>query len=289
MQFDSLIEVFDSTEMTVEHPVSPEGTLFTYYPLDQPETLHYHNFLELGYSEYGSGLFYVDGDVIPFNGKTCSIIYGGQVHIAQSVETDRSLWHFLYVDLQKLFSGGDIPISGLKAFSPHLYEFPSLINMDEDPVLYSLITAILDEAAGARPDFLTSLRGLVTALLVRHSRYMNVSRQVATDRRQTINRLGGILTYINQNYAEELTVPELARLNGTSKSTFQRDMISFTGLAPLQYIHKLRMRRAVALLSTGDTPVSQIAFSLGYASLSSFNRHFRAEYGMSPTQWLKKH
>ena len=94
------------------------------------------------------------------------------------------------------------------------------------------------------------------------------------------------LNYIRQHYMEDLTVHRLTEATGLSKSTLQRDMIAFTGMAPLQYIHHLRMKRAAVLL-TGGMPVAEVAFGVGYNTLSSFNRHFQKEYGVAPTQWRK--
>ena len=48
MQFDSFPAVFDSETFSKEHPLSPEGYLFTYYPELEPEAMHYHDFIELG-------------------------------------------------------------------------------------------------------------------------------------------------------------------------------------------------------------------------------------------------
>jgi AraC-like DNA-binding protein len=158
--------------------------------------------------------------------------------------------------------------------------------------LHQLVVAILDETARLQGDYLTAMRGLMTALLARHSRLMIPTKNPAGSKRdsqaQLLSRLGDVLHYINQHYTEELTIDQLVDASGASKSTLQRDMIDFTGMAPMQYIHHLRMKRA-ALLLTDGSPVADVAFDVGYNTLSSFNRHFLKEYGMSPTQWTKNH
>lgn len=73
-----------------------------------------------------------------------------------------------------------------------------------------------------------------------------------------------------------------------SKSTLQRDMIAFTGMAPIEYIHHLRMKRATILLMN-DQPIADVAFDVGYNTLSSFNRHFLQKFGVAPSQWRKEH
>ena len=267
--------------------MSPEGELFTYYPLEEPESLHFHDFLELGYCEWGSGLFHVDGEVIPFSGQCCSIIYPGQIHIAQSIGQEKSLWHFLYIDLKHLFSGTELMmVAGLKAMSAHLYDYPALIPYEEDPTLYQLCAMIMREAAELRPGHLSALRGLTCALLTRHSRTMAPAAVIRRDQDQILARLGDALDYIRQHYMDDITIQQLTEATGMSKSTLQRDMIAFTGMAPLQYIHHLRMKRAAVLLMNGRS-VADVAFDVGYNAISSFNRHFLTAFGMSPTQWRK--
>ena len=289
MQFDPFPAVFDSETFSKEHPLSPEGYLFTYYPELEPEAMHYHDFIELGYCEWGSGLFYVDGEVIPFSGPCSSIIYPGQIHIAQSIGEEKSLWHFIYIDIRNLFSDANLMmVSGLKAMNAHLYDFPPLIPKEQNATLYQLCVSIMKEAAELQQDYLTAVRGLVAALLAGHSRYMQPAKTIRRDQDQTLARLGAALTYINQHYMEDITISRLTAASGTSKSTFQRDMIDFTGMAPMQYIHYLRMNRATVLLMR-RMPVAEAAFSVGYNTISSFNRHFLSEFGVSPTQWRKEH
>lgn len=287
MQFDSFSPVFDTETFSPDHPVSPEGELFTYYPFEEPEALHYHDFLELGYCEWGSGLFYVDGEVVPFSGPCCSIIYPGQMHIAQSIGPEKSLWHFLYIDLKSLFAGVYLTlVSGLKAMSSHMYDFPALLPRETAPELYELCVGIMRESSHMGEHYLAVIRGLTTALLATHSRLMTPAKTIRRNQDQLLARLGNALGYINQHYMEDITIDNLTEAGGISKSTLQRDMIAFTGMAPLQYIHHLRMKRAAVLLMN-KRPVADVAFDVGYNTISSFNRHFLAAFGASPTQWRK--
>ena len=298
MQFESLFVDFDPWKLTKAHPFFPEGRFNNYHLLETPQALHYHDFFEIGYCEKGSGLFYVDGKVIPFSGPCCTIIYGGQIHIAQGMfppnaPPDWNLWQFNYINLKSLFTATDLmQVGALKAMSPHLYDFPPLFARTEEPILYDLIHAIIDEAAHLQGDYLTAMRGLITALLTRHSRFMTPTltphKRNRDHQAQLLDRLGSALVYINQHYTEDITIDQLLTASGLSKSTLQRDMIDFTGMAPLQYIHDLRMQRATLLLMS-NTPVADVAFAVGYNTLSSFNRHFLQKFGVSPTQWKKQH
>ena len=48
------------------------------------------SFLENGYCERRMGIFIVDGEIVPFNGKCVSIIYDGKAHIAKSIQPEKS-------------------------------------------------------------------------------------------------------------------------------------------------------------------------------------------------------
>ena len=291
MQIESLAKIFDTTEMSVEHPLSPEGFLFTYHPSENQAGVHYHNFLEIGYCEHGTGLFIVDGEIIPFNGRCVSIIYDGQVHIAQSISNQQSLWHFLYIDLEKLFyKMNPVELKTLKYARYASFAFPNIIHYEEDPTLYHMVSEILAEAAACQENYLAAVRGLVFAMLVRHSRYMKADHPVENPEEKTflLSELSEVLTYISRHYTEDITIEDLCAVANMSRSTLQRKMTAAIGSPPLQYVQPLRMSHAAVLLQDKTLPISEVATRSGYNSISSFNRCFLSRYGLSPTQWQKQ-
>lgn len=290
MQFDPQLGVFDPANFTKEHPISPEGVLFTYFPSEDPGSLHYHDFLEIGYCERGTGLFYVDGSILPFTGRCCSIIYGGQVHIAQSISAEKSLWHFLYIDLAKLFQGDELLLlKTVRALRPRAYDFPSLIPWELDPELYKLCEAIMAESSRCQEGYLAAIQGLVMTMLIKHSRYMTPALHPQKNAASLLSRLGDVLALISARYMEELSIETLTEVAHMSKSSLQRDMIAFTGMAPMQYVHHLRLNHAAAMLLGSNGRIADIALAVGYNTLSCFNRKFQGAFGMSPSQWRSTH
>jgi len=292
VQFDPFLSFFDTVKFSAEHPVSPEGYLFTYYPSEAPSALHYHNFLEIGYCERGTGIFIVDGEILPFSNKCVSIIYDGQVHIAKSIRPEKSLWHFLYVDLDKLFlTSGLTHFKFLKNARHQQFRFPNIIPYDDDPGLYHLTERILQEAAQCREGYLQALQGLLYALLIQHGRFMVEKKQnVITDQQNNLfMELGNLLNFISSHYTEDLTIKQLCAAAKMSKSAMQRKLIACTGFAPMQYVHHLRLNHAIALLHDKKLSITEIATQTGYNSLSSFNRKFAEKFGMAPSQWRQQH
>jgi AraC-like DNA-binding protein len=280
-------EVYSTVQMTEAVPVHPVGFLFDYRPDVRAEEMHFHNFFEIGYCESGAGIFIVDGKIIPYSGKCCSMIYPGQVHIAQSAEDNTSLWHFLYIDMSKLMSLADSPsISGLKAANYSNYDFPSLFSYDECPDMYDLIKQILFETTYAREMYRHAVVGFTYALLLKHSRFMRPKPDAGNKLSLTLE-LGETINYINWNFMNDINIDVLLAVSKMSKSSLQRKMELFTGYSPMQYILVLRLKRASVLLLTSAKSVTEIATSVGFCTLSSFNRHFLSHFGLSPTKYKK--
>lgn len=287
--------LFDTAGLSVSAPVSPLGELFTYYPSEKPESFHYHDCLELGYCEWGNGLFNVNGKLMPFCGKCASVIYSGQVHIAQSINGEQSRWHFLYIDLEYLFAGSEFAdilfLKRLKADNWKNYRFPSVMAYEEHPDIYHLCMDIMDEAARWDESSVPTIQGLVYALLKKHERLMSpISEDGAAslpEKTDLLRELGPALNYISTRYTEQITVDDILQVAKMSKSNLQRKMIAVTGQTPLRYIHHLRMNYATVLLLNSRNTVTEVASAVGY-NVSSFNRQFMKQFGTTPTEWRRR-
>jgi transcriptional regulator GlxA family with amidase domain len=80
---------------------------------------------------------------------------------------------------------------------------------------------------------------------------------------------------------------EAAAIAGMTQSTFSRFFKKNTGANFVDYSRKLRIGRACKLLSDTRRPVTDICFEVGYANISNFNRHFRKERGVTPSQYKR--
>jgi AraC-like DNA-binding protein len=288
VQFES-IEIFDTVELSAQEPVMPTGYLHSYYPSTSPEALHYHNFLEIGYCEYGSGIFVVDCEVVPFNDKCACIIYEGQPHIALSVDSQKSLWHFLYISVDDLYAGHNTwGLSLFDRLQTGRYDFTNLIAYGDDPALYELVRLIIAEASTKNDDYLDVIRGLVYSLLLNHNRSKQIKMTAPhTERRRLMYEIADVLNYINLNYMNAINLDILTGISNISKAGLQRKFHAVTGMSPMHYLHHVRLNRAAALLMAAQKNIVEIAMEVGYNSLSSFNRRFLETYKISPSAWRK--
>jgi AraC family transcriptional regulator len=89
---------------------------------------------------------------------------------------------------------------------------------------------------------------------------------------------------INERYAERLTIDVLSAAAGMERFAFAHAFRRETGLAPHAYLRERRLAAAAAALD-GDKPIIEVAFDSGFGSVSSFNRAFRAGYGVAPSRF----
>lgn len=94
--------------------------------------------------------------------------------------------------------------------------------------------------------------------------------------------------YIELHAAEGLTVDQLASMAGVNRSYFSTTFSEQVGLSPLQYMTKVRMAKATELLAETRATVTEIAYSLGYASPFAFTRAFAGHLGMPPSAYRKR-
>lgn len=89
------------------------------------------------------------------------------------------------------------------------------------------------------------------------------------------------ITFMRQNYASKLAVPEIAEISGLSQRCFYLKFKSVTGLTPVSFIRLLRLNAAQELMA-GGTSAARAAMSVGYESASHFSRDYASVFGMSP-------
>jgi AraC-like DNA-binding protein len=86
----------------------------------------------------------------------------------------------------------------------------------------------------------------------------------------------------------ELTLARLARHLGTNSSYLSRALNEGLGLGFSAFVNRLRSATVADALKAGDRrDLLELAFDAGFASKASFNRAFRAEYGMSPSAYRR--
>jgi AraC-like DNA-binding protein len=94
--------------------------------------------------------------------------------------------------------------------------------------------------------------------------------------------------FIAEHQTEELSLDKVARSVNTSKFYFCKMFKKATGINFTDYLSRLRTERAKNLLLNPNLRVSEIAYEVGFQSLTHFNRVFKRILGRSPTHYREQ-
>ena len=83
----------------------------------------------------------------------------------------------------------------------------------------------------------------------------------------------------------ELVVDDLVRELAVSRSVFFKKLKTLTGLAPIEFIKEMRIKRATQLIETGEFNMTQISYMVGINDPRYFSECFKAQVGMTPTEY----
>jgi AraC-like DNA-binding protein len=92
------------------------------------------------------------------------------------------------------------------------------------------------------------------------------------------------IKYVESNYALSISLDKVAKHLGITEVYFSRVFIKVTGLNFKTYLNKLRIEKAKNMILYSDDPIVEIASKCGFGSIRTFNRVFKAEKGIAPTQ-----
>jgi AraC-like DNA-binding protein/ligand-binding sensor protein len=91
--------------------------------------------------------------------------------------------------------------------------------------------------------------------------------------------------YIDEHQTEDISLEDVAKAVNTSSFYFCKMFRKVTGINFTDYVSRLRIERAKNLLLNPNLRISEIAYEVGFQSLTHFNRVFKRIAGQSPTDY----
>lgn len=107
------------------------------------------------------------------------------------------------------------------------------------------------------------------------------------DKSAGLARIRRSFDYIEEHYKEDIRLKDIARDAGFSEYYFSRLFKETTEVNFHQYLNEYRIRKAESLLTNSNYTVSEVAYGVGFSSISTFDRLFRSMKGCSPQEFRK--
>ncbi|MCK6693799.1 MAG: helix-turn-helix domain-containing protein, partial [Thermoanaerobaculia bacterium] len=130
------------------------------------------------------------------------------------------------------------------------------------------------------------LQMMLKRLLILSTRLYKAQKMAGTASESTqIDLIREYNFLVEQHFKTKHTVAEYAKMLHKSPKTISNLFSRFGAKTPLQLIQERKMLEARRLLHYADMPVKEIAYELGYEDLQTFSRFFKAQEGVSPSEF----
>lgn len=178
---------------------------------------------------------------------------------------------------------------------PFIRDLPALIHIkgmgaDQPNWLEAITPMLVGETGTIQPGTETMVERLAEVLLIQvlRAHLFNPS-----EKRSFLTALGdrhinGALKFIHSKADRDITLADIAKTVGMSRSGLAVRFKELVGDTPMNYLTNWRMLKAKELLSVGALPLMEVAEQVGYASEAAFSRAFKREHNLSPSAFRRE-
>lgn len=265
--------------------------------------LHFHNCLEIGVCHSDSGCIEFLGKPLPFHEGDITVIPKNVPHTTYSTPGTESHWSYIFLDPQELF-GNMLPATWKNldfSLSPQ-HGFQPILSREKYPQLYQLVLSVIRELEEQKPSYQLSAKGLLLSLYIEFLRIQSLEKNGGgttnksaaeaapeqEENRENALVIAPALDFIEENYSSQFSIEYLADLCHWSPTHFRRVFHDIMGTSPLDFVNNTRINAACNLLRSTEDSILDISESVGFHSVSSFNRYFAKVMQLSPRDYRKQ-
>ncbi|WP_342564844.1 AraC family transcriptional regulator [Paenibacillus sp. FSL R7-0345] len=122
-------------------------------------------------------------------------------------------------------------------------------------------------------------------LLLRHLPTEPADQKKDMRRMSSMKVMQNVLDYLEDHFAEVITLEDAARQAEMSLFYFSRFFKSTTGMSYISYLNHIRVNKAEEMLLSSDKPIIDIALDCGFTNVRTFNRVFKQFRNSTPSSY----
>lgn len=248
--------------------------------------IHHHDFYEIYYFLGGQVDYRVEGAVYHMEPGDLLLINPLELHqpvIHPGAEAYERIVLWIDQDYLEELPTGEVSLTRCFDHAQPGHTNLLRLNAAQRSGVGAKLEELLREAGGTEYGAALWASGAVLQLLVEINRIALQSD--GRGMREEPSLVSQVLSYIGDHYWEELTLESLSQQFYVSKFYLSHEFRRSVGTSPYHYILLKRLLIARQLLRDGVGP-GVVCQSCGFGDYANFYRAFRAEYGMSPREYL---
>ena len=252
---------------------------------------HWHEHLQFYYFVSGKAVLECGRNRFCVTKDSITVINSNELHYLEGLSDDLS-FYVIRIDPTFLFSN-QVDLLQTKYLTPLAQSRISFQNLIEnDTQISDCVTRIIHEYFSREIGFGLAVKSSVYQLIVLLLRgYVAkiLTKEEFETRTSILQRFDSVFQFIQDHYAEKISLKELAENVNISTCHFCRTFKQMTGKTTSDYINGVRLEKAVALLEQKELNITEIAIRCGFDDVNYFSRLFRKYYSTTPTRFRETH
>lgn len=252
--------------------------------------LHCHPEAELFYMEEGQVVFQIENQTFVLNQGDGIFVPPGLTHSATIAPTDSCSFYAI------VFST-DLLEKSLPPYCQNYFValhrqildciYP-IVDTSENNRLRALLPQIFTYYERPLTDCELSLTGLLMEVWqelynLHFGHLLNHSTDSCVK-----SELQNAMEYMQQSYAEPLTLSQIANYAALSEGHLCRSFKAYTGVPPFTYLNRIRIIKSCEYLSGTDKKITEVAALCGFNNISYFNRVFYKTMQVTPSDYRRE-
>ncbi len=252
---------------------------------------HWHEEFEIIYVSYGCGVISVDGRRFQCREGDIVLIPPSKIHAILRHEDDFMAYYNILFDFA-LLEENPSSLCSQRFFSrfEEYCQLSSYYLKKESPLNGRLLLLVKELAALWEKDFaenalLIKARLFEIMHLIRNE--VTVSGEGNSSKAKVV-RLKKIFSFVKENFAEHISVEQVAELVHLSPSRLMAFFHEETGMSFVRYVNDYRLEVSAEELLDSKKTVSEIAEDCGFGNVSYFIQIFKRKFSVSPSEYRRK-
>ncbi|MCR4435305.1 MAG: helix-turn-helix domain-containing protein [Clostridiales bacterium] len=247
--------------------------------------LHWHKEMEIIYVLKGSIHVNLEKESFTLKENDTILINSYEVHSTDSVTEDNMLLvlqintdfcNSIHPGIKNLYfkkksSGApeNGPVNGDKAISYYMSKIVWELNKKTEGYRFTVMS------------YLNSLMGYI----LKNFDIIQKKPENISSHENSLKRLKKIMDYVNENYAEKISLKEVAREEYLNFYYLSHLFKGKVGMTFQEYVNNVRLEKALEALKEKDKKISEISDSCGFSSINTFKENFKKKYHCTPSEY----
>ncbi len=254
---------------------------------------HWHNEYEIIYIKKGVGIISLDLEPHTVKAGDILLIAPGQLHSIEQKASET-------MEYENIIFGQEIVSNRHNDYCYNKYfhslikrtiQLPAIFNEETCPY-YAGVAGCIDSADEICKTFPNGYQLAIKSYLFQmfFIIFTNLPKDTApVKRKKSLDKMKLIIKYVENNYANDITIEDMANLCDFSQSHFMKFFKNNMEVSFIEYLNNYRLTMASRLLISSTSSIIAIAMESGFDNLSYFNRLFKKKYEMTPSEFRRRY